>query len=87
MAPEQPPVSQARRRPRRKIWLALTSSDGNGVPPPPGTGRPKSKSLPGGAVVVHRMEKRSVGSMSMKEDLELLKEWLVSAGKGGGCAC
>lgn len=72
-APEQPPGSHGRRRPPRKIWLALTSCAGDAAPPP-GAGRPKSKSL--AVAVVHRMEKSSAGSsISMKEDLEPPKEY------------
>lgn len=85
--PEQPLGSPGRRRPLRKILLALTSTGDGGPPPPPG--RPKSKSLAGAAaVVVHRMEKSSAGSMSMK-DLELPKEWPRSAStrrSNDGCA-
>ena len=68
-----------RRRPLRMTWLALTSTGDGGslLPPPPG--KPNSKSLSVAVVfVVHRMEKSSAGSMSMK-DLELPKELPRSA--------
>ena len=71
--------SLGRRRPLRMTWLALTSTGDGGslLPPPPG--KPNSKSLSVAVVfVVHRMEKSSAGSMSMK-DLELPKELPRSA--------
>jgi hypothetical protein len=71
------------------IWLALTSTGDGGslLLPLPAPGSPNSKSVSGGgAVVVHRMEKSSAGSMSMK-DLELPKEQPRSASATGGVAC
>ena len=74
--------SLGRRRPLRMTWLALISTgDGGSLlpPPPPPPGKPNSKSLSVAVVfVVHRMEKSSAGSMSMK-DLELPKELPRSA--------